>query len=79
MHGRGIGKAIVEAARAEACTLGLKALELQTRIELIENHIAFARMGFIKIAETAHHGFARSTSITMRAPVQCSAPICVVA
>jgi GNAT superfamily N-acetyltransferase len=65
----GIGKALVEAARLEARALGLKALELQTRIELSENHAAFTRMGFIKTAETAHRGYQRPTSITMRAPV----------
>ena len=69
LHGSGIGKALVEATRAEARALGLKALELQTRIELTENHAAFARMGFIKTAETAHRGYERATSITMRAPV----------
>jgi len=69
LHGMGIGKALVEAARREARALGLKALELQTRIELTENHAAFAQMGFKKTGETAHPGFQRSTSITMRAPV----------
>jgi N-acetylglutamate synthase-like GNAT family acetyltransferase len=69
LHGSGIGKALVAAARAEALALGLRALELQTRIELIENHAAFARMGFTKTAETAHPGYERPTSITMRATV----------
>jgi N-acetylglutamate synthase-like GNAT family acetyltransferase len=68
LHGSGIGKALVAAARAEARALGLKALELQTRIELTENHAAFARMGFVKVGETAHPGYERPTSITMRAP-----------
>jgi len=69
LHGKGIGKALVGAARAEARMLGLKALELQTRIELTENHAAFAQMGFKKTGESAHPGYQRSTSITMRAPV----------
>jgi N-acetylglutamate synthase-like GNAT family acetyltransferase len=68
LHGRGIGKALVAAARAEARARGLEALELETRIELTGNHAAFARMGFTKIAETAHPGYAYPTSITMRAP-----------
>ena len=68
-QGRGIGRALVAAARDEARAQSLAALELQTRIELRGNHAAFARMGFVKIAETAHPGFVRSTSITMRAPV----------
>jgi N-acetylglutamate synthase-like GNAT family acetyltransferase len=67
LHGNGIGKALVDATRAEARALGLEALELQIRIELTENHAAFARMGFVKTAETAHPGYARPTSITMRA------------
>lgn len=69
LQGAGIGRRLVEAAREEARRLGLKALELQTRIELTENHAAFGRLGFIKIAETAHAGYDRPTSITMRADV----------
>jgi N-acetylglutamate synthase-like GNAT family acetyltransferase len=69
LHGRGIGRALVAAARAEARVLDLETLELRTRVELTENHAAFARMGFVKVGETAHSGFDRPTSITMRAPV----------
>ncbi|WP_284420212.1 MULTISPECIES: GNAT family N-acetyltransferase [unclassified Bradyrhizobium] len=69
LQGAGIGRRLVDAAGEEARRLGLKALELQTRIELTENHGAFGRMGFVKIGETAHEGFDRPTSITMRANV----------
>jgi len=65
----GIGRQLVEAARGEARLRGLRMLELETRIELTENHAAFARMGFVKTAETSHEGFDRTTSIVMRAPV----------
>lgn len=65
----GIGRRLVEAARGEARQRGLRMLELETRIELTENHAAFARMGFVKTAETSHEGFNRTTSIVMRAPV----------
>ena len=65
----GIGRKLVEAARGEARRRGIGVLELETRIELTENHAAFARMGFIKTAETSHDGFDRPTSIVMRAPV----------
>lgn len=68
LHGHGIGRALIAAARAEAQALGLKALELQTRVELTENHAFFARMGFVKVGETAHPGYERPTSVTMRAP-----------
>ncbi|HEV2548320.1 MAG TPA: GNAT family N-acetyltransferase [Stellaceae bacterium] len=69
LQGRGVGRALMAAARDEARSRGLAVLELQTRIELVENHAAFGRLGFVKVAETAHPGFARSTSITMRATV----------
>ena len=69
LQGAGIGRKLVDAARAEARRLGLGMLELQTRVELIENHATFARMGFVKTGETAHDGFDRPTSITMRAKV----------
>jgi GNAT superfamily N-acetyltransferase len=69
LQGAGIGRKLVDAARAEARRLGLGMLELQTRVELTENHATFARMGFVKTGETAHDGFDRPTSITMRGPV----------
>jgi N-acetylglutamate synthase-like GNAT family acetyltransferase len=65
----GIGRKLVEAARGEARLRGIGMLELETRIELTENHAAFTRMGFVKTAETSHEGFNRMTGIVMRAPV----------
>jgi GNAT superfamily N-acetyltransferase len=65
----GIGRLLVEEVRADARKRGFLNLELQTRIELKENHIAFGRMGFVKIAETAHPGYSRPTSITMHSAV----------
>jgi GNAT superfamily N-acetyltransferase len=62
----GIGRLLMEAAEAEARRVGLPALELQTRIELTGNHEAFARLGFRETERTAHPGFDRPTSITMR-------------
>ena len=67
--GRGVGRALMAAVRNEATRLGIKTLELQTRIELVENHATSARLGFVKTGEAAHAGFDRPTSITMRAPV----------
>ena len=66
LQGQGIGKKLVEAAEEFAGARGKTALELQTRIELTANHAAFARLGFCETARTAHAGYDRPTSITMR-------------
>lgn len=66
LRGRGVARRLIEMAEAEARRTGLPFLELQTRIELTENHETFARLGFVKSGETAHAGFDRATSITMR-------------
>ncbi|NVK13245.1 MAG: GNAT family N-acetyltransferase [Rhodobacteraceae bacterium] len=68
-RGTGLARALVELTADRALALGLPVLRLQARIELTENHAAFARMGFRKTGETAHPGFARPTSVTMEKPV----------
>jgi GNAT superfamily N-acetyltransferase len=65
----GIARRLVSAAEEMARQRSLPFLELQTRIELTENHRAFAALGFVKTAETAHPGYDRPTSITMRKAV----------
>ena len=66
---QGVTRSLFEAADELATQMGKKFLELQTRIELIENHQAFGALGFIKVAETARSGYGRTTSITMRRAV----------
>ena len=65
-RGRGIARRIAGVAESLAGDNGLQFLELRTRIELVENHRAFAALGFEKVGETAHPGYRRPTSITMR-------------
>jgi GNAT superfamily N-acetyltransferase len=65
-QGKGIGRGLVEAVEQLAHRLGKPALELETRIELTGNHVAFGRMGFIEVERNAHDGFDRPTSITFR-------------
>ncbi|HUR00009.1 MAG TPA: GNAT family N-acetyltransferase [Gemmatimonadaceae bacterium] len=65
-RGRGVARQLLAAAESIARRSGLQVLELQTRVELIENHQTFGALGFKKIAETAHPGYTRPTSITMR-------------
>lgn len=68
-RGKGHAKTLVDLAEARAAALGLAAVELQVRIELVENQRFFEAMGFAKTAETAHPGYDRPTSITMRRTV----------
>lgn len=68
-RGSGLARALVELAATRARALDLPVLRLQTRVELTENHAAFASMGFCKTGETAHPGFDRPTSVTMEKPL----------
>lgn len=65
-QGAGIGRLLVEAAESEARSRGLAYVELQTRIELAGNQEAFARLGYAETKRTAHPGYDRPTSVTMR-------------
>ena len=65
-QGQGIGRRLLQAAEHLARTKGIVAIELETRIELTENHATFKAMGFSKTSESAHPGYTRPTSITMR-------------
>jgi len=65
-QGKGIGRRLLDIAEKAACDLGLPALRLETRIELVGNHSTFAAWGFAKTAEKSHPGFTRVTFIEMR-------------
>ena len=65
-QGQGIGRRLMQATEGLARRSGLGALELETRIELTENHETFAALGFVKVSEGAHAGYDRMTFITMR-------------
>ncbi len=65
-RGQGHARALLAAAESRARALGLPVLELQTRVELTANHATFRALGFTETARTAHAGFDRPTSITMR-------------
>lgn len=66
LQGRGIGRALMTAAERHALAADKPVIELQTRVELVENHRTFARLGFRETARTAHAGYDRPTSLTMR-------------
>ncbi|KJZ23816.1 GNAT family N-acetyltransferase [Tritonibacter mobilis] len=68
-RGQGLARHLIEHAVRRARALGLSAVELQTRVELVENHVTFARLGFTRSGTTAHAGYERPTSVTMRREV----------
>jgi predicted N-acetyltransferase YhbS len=68
-QGKGVGAALCAVAEQTAQQLGLKALRLQTRIELVDNHGTFGRWGFVKTAERSHAGYQRITYIEMQKPL----------
>jgi len=65
-QGQGVGARLMQAVEDLARERDKDAIELQARIELTANHAAFARLGFRETARTAHAGYDRPTSITMR-------------
>ena len=69
MRGKGLARAMVDLAVARARALGLAAVELETRIELLENHAAFRRLGFEIVGEGSHAGYERATYVLMRRAV----------
>lgn len=62
----GLARHLINHAETRARALKLPALELQTRIELEDNHATFRALGFAEHARTAHPGYDSPTSITMR-------------
>lgn len=65
-RGKGLARTLMKLAETRALALGLPALELETRVELTENHATFRAMGFVETGRSAHAGFHRPTSITFR-------------
>jgi ribosomal protein S18 acetylase RimI-like enzyme len=63
MRGLGLARILVSLALDRARALGLPKVTLKTRIELTENHAAFRAMGFRKLAEEAHPGYDRPTTV----------------
>lgn len=68
-RGAGLARILVDHAQHRARVHKRAQLELQVRVESVENQAAFAAMGFQEWARTAHPGYNRTTSITMRRSV----------
>lgn len=69
LQGKKIGRELMKAVETLASETGKPVLELQVRIELAANRAAFGRMGFVETVRTAHAGYGRPTSVTMRKPL----------
>lgn len=65
-QGRGIGRALLAEIEVIARAWDMLILELETRVELTDNHRTFARWGFAEVSRKAHPGYDRPTSLTMR-------------
>jgi ribosomal protein S18 acetylase RimI-like enzyme len=59
---QGLARVLVDLAVQRARALRLSVLRLKTRVELVENHHTFERLGFTKTAAHSHPGFDRPTS-----------------
>ena len=67
---KGLARVLVTLAENRARELGRSSLELESRVELVENHAAFAAMGFEIVGETAHPGYQTATSYTLQKPLK---------
>jgi len=68
-RGCGLARQLVSVAEERAHVLGKSHIEIQTRVELVENQQTFARLGFSRSGESSHPGYTRATSVTMQKPV----------
>ncbi|WP_170411173.1 GNAT family N-acetyltransferase [Ruegeria atlantica] len=72
-RGQGICRLLVNHAESRAAELGLPALELETRVELTENHRVFSRLGFTMVGTGSHEGYDRPTDFLLRKKINLSA------
>lgn len=69
MRGQGLSRRLIGHAMSRARAFGVTSLELESRVELTDNHEVFLAMGFNEVARTSHPGFSKPTAITFRCPV----------
>ena len=68
-RGQGLARRLIEKVEQHARELGVENVEIETRVELIENQSLFEYLGYRKVAENAHAGFTRATSFRYRKSV----------
>jgi ribosomal protein S18 acetylase RimI-like enzyme len=75
LRGRGVARRMFALAEASARERKFRALELQARIELTENHRTFMALGFEKTGEGSHPGYSRPTDVNFRKVLAPSASV----
>ena len=70
MRGQGVVRALIEECEVFAKDLNKNCLELQVRIELVQNEKVFTKLGFVKVSDDCHPGYNRVTEITMQKPLR---------
>ena len=63
---RGLARRLIDAAADHAHAGGHGALQLYARVELVENRLAYARMGFTQHRTFTHQGYLRPTAVIFR-------------
>jgi len=58
-QGRGVGKALIGFAEAEARRRGYRVIRLYTHVLMTENIALYARLGFLETGRVSEKGFAR--------------------
>ncbi|MBY0337586.1 MAG: GNAT family N-acetyltransferase [Acetobacteraceae bacterium] len=64
-RGRGLARALVDAAEAEARRRGLPRIHAGVRLALADNRAAFAALGFTEGERSAHPGYGEPTSVAI--------------
>jgi len=64
MRGKGVARQLIDVANLIGRQWSCRILEVETRVELTENQLFFAHLGFKKVAQNSHEGFDRPTSYT---------------
>lgn len=68
-RGRGLAAQLFTAAEAHARRRRFDWLEVIARIELIQNHAMFERLGYVRFKDGRHPGYDRTTEIHFRKAV----------
>lgn len=65
-RGQGIATRLIESVESLAMESGSDCVDLETRVELLENQRFFERLGYVKVAGNSHRGYTRDTSFRYR-------------